>query len=34
MDASRGRLRTNAGRMGRTQGDDNMKYGTDPYEAV
>lgn len=35
MDASKGRLRTNAGRMGRTQGDDNRKkYGIDPYEAV
>jgi hypothetical protein len=34
MDAGRGRLRTNAGRMGRTAGGDNEKYGPDPYENV
>jgi hypothetical protein len=32
VDASRGKLRTSAGRMGLTEGGDNEKYGAEPYE--
>lgn len=31
---ARGRMRTALGRMGKTEGDDNEKYGEDPYEVV
>jgi hypothetical protein len=31
VDASKGRLRSSAGRMARDMGDGNEKYGDDPY---
>jgi len=31
VDASRGGLRTQAGRLAKSDGTDNEKYGVDPY---
>ena len=34
IDASRGHLRTGNGRMGKSAGDENEKYGEEPYVEV